>query len=163
MLNKNLIKSQWFSLVVLVAGVAMVQLSDSKETSVVSADTKWLSPLILWFPQLNAQNLAVRSGAVKTDGIQRGPERVRAERPGRCLLREDLEGVGGGVGVDEECAAFAALSATRIRDGFHQGRYRYRQQRVLLWVSPQYYYIIDKMQEFHWCTSHAALYLAGCC
>ena len=44
MLNKNLIKSQWFSLVVLVAGVAMVQLSDSKETSVVSADTKWLSP-----------------------------------------------------------------------------------------------------------------------
>ena len=126
MLNKNLIKSQWFSLVVLVAGVAMVQLSDSKETSVVSADTKWLSPLILWFPQLNAQNLAVRSGAVKTDRIQRGPERVRVEWSGRRLLREDLEGVGGGVGVDEECAAFAALSATRIRDGFHQGRYRYR-------------------------------------
>ena len=44
MLNKNLIKSQWFSLIVLVAGVAMVQLSDSKETSVVSADTKWLFP-----------------------------------------------------------------------------------------------------------------------
>ena len=60
MLNKNLIKSQWFSLVVLVAGVAMVQLSDSKETSVVSADIKWLSPQpILWFTQLNAQNLAV--------------------------------------------------------------------------------------------------------
>ena len=35
MLNKKLIKLQWFSLVVLVAGVAMVQLSDSKE-SVVS-------------------------------------------------------------------------------------------------------------------------------
>ena len=83
-------------------------------------------PLILWFPQLNAQNLAVRSGAVKTDRIQRGPERVRAERPGRCLLREDLEGVGGGVGVDEERVALAALSAAGIRDGFHQGRYRYR-------------------------------------
>ena len=36
MLNKKLIKLQWFSLVVLVAGVAMVQLSDSKESSVVS-------------------------------------------------------------------------------------------------------------------------------
>lgn len=34
MLNKKLIKLQWFSLVVLVAGVAMVQLSDSKESSV---------------------------------------------------------------------------------------------------------------------------------
>lgn len=32
MLNKKLIKLQWFSLVVLVAGVAMVQLSDSKES-----------------------------------------------------------------------------------------------------------------------------------
>ena len=36
MLNKKLIKMQWFSLIVLVAGVAMVQLSDSKETAVVS-------------------------------------------------------------------------------------------------------------------------------
>ena len=36
MLNKKLIKHQWLSLVVLVAGVAMVQLSDSKESSVVS-------------------------------------------------------------------------------------------------------------------------------
>merc|ERR1712223_1325189 len=34
MLNKKLIKHQWLSLVVLVAGVAMVQLSDSKESSV---------------------------------------------------------------------------------------------------------------------------------
>ena len=41
MLNKKLIKSQWISLVVLVAGIAMVQLSDSKESFVVSADTRW--------------------------------------------------------------------------------------------------------------------------
>ena len=41
MLNKKLIKSQWISLVVLVAGIAMVQLSDSNESFVVSADTRW--------------------------------------------------------------------------------------------------------------------------
>ena len=41
MLNKKLMKSQWISLVVLVAGIAMVQLSDSKESFVVSADTRW--------------------------------------------------------------------------------------------------------------------------
>ena len=55
MLNKKLIKSQWFSLVVLVAGVAMVQLSDSKESSVVSTDTRWnmyMLELDALFPQL---------------------------------------------------------------------------------------------------------------
>ena len=55
MLNKKLIKSQWFSLLVLVAGVAMVQLSDSKESSVVSADTRWnmyMLELDALFPQL---------------------------------------------------------------------------------------------------------------
>ena len=33
MLNKKLIKTQWISLVILVIGVAMVQLSDSRETT----------------------------------------------------------------------------------------------------------------------------------
>ncbi len=38
MLNKKLIRLQWFSLVILVTGVAMVQLSDSKDTSQSSVE-----------------------------------------------------------------------------------------------------------------------------
>ena len=37
-LNKTLLKTQWLSLLVLIAGVAMVQLADSKETSVTSVE-----------------------------------------------------------------------------------------------------------------------------
>ena len=46
MLNKKLIRLQWFSLVILVAGVAMVQLSDAKETAqVIKWPDLWSSKL----------------------------------------------------------------------------------------------------------------------
>jgi drug/metabolite transporter (DMT)-like permease len=69
MLNKKLIRLQWISLVVLVAGVAMVQLSDSKETTVQGQRKNKTNLMITRTTFYDATSLSLDATSLYLDAI----------------------------------------------------------------------------------------------